>query len=339
MITVTLYTRNECHLCDIAKDDLIGLQEEIPHKLVEVDIDINPDLQLAYGLDIPVIEVGPYRLKAPFDRQDLKMTLGAARDRVEDIQQIDSKGYDAQLGRGWEVTGSDKFSYWISRHYMLVFNFFVLLYLGLPFIAPILMSAGLETPASLVYRGYGAMCHQFAFRSWFLFGEQPAYPRSAASVEWLNSYEEMIGLDPADQWAARRYTGEDGIGYKVALCQRDVAIYGGILIFGVIFAVTGRRIKSIPWYVWLLVGILPIALDGFSQIFSQPPMNLIPPLNLLDYRESTPVLRSLTGFLFGFTTAWFGYPLVEETMVDTRRFMASKIARINARGGEKPSGY
>jgi uncharacterized membrane protein len=330
MITVTLYTRKECHLCDVAKDDLNSLKDEIPHQLIEVDIDGNRDLQIAYGFDIPVIEVGPYRLKAPFNRQEIRMTLGAARDRVEDIQQIDQERYEAQLGRGWKITKTDRFSYWISNHYMLVFNFFVLLYLGFPFLAPILMSAGLTTPASLIYRGYGMMCHQFAFRSWFVFGEQPAYPRSAAGLEWLNSYEEMIGLDADDQWAARRYTGEDDIGYKVALCQRDVAIYGGILIFGVLFAVTGRRIKSIPWYIWILVGILPIALDGFSQIFSQPPLNMIPPLNLLTYRESTPFLRSLTGFLFGFTTAWFGYPLVEETMVDTRRYMATKFARINA---------
>ena len=54
MITVTLYTRKECHLCDVAKDDLISLREEIPHKLVEVDIDGNRDLQVAYGFDIPV---------------------------------------------------------------------------------------------------------------------------------------------------------------------------------------------------------------------------------------------------------------------------------------------
>jgi uncharacterized membrane protein len=314
----------------VAKDDLNSLREEIPHKLVEVDIDGNRDLQVAYGFDIPVVEVGPYQLKAPFNRQELKMTLGAARDRAEDIQNIDRQRYEAQLGRGWKITKSDQFSYWISNHYMLVFNFFVLLYLSLPFLAPIMMSAGLETPATLIYRGYGAMCHQFAFRSWFLFGEQPAYPRSAAGVEWLDTYENLIGLDADDQWAARRYTGEDGVGYKVALCQRDVAIYGGILIFGVLFAVTGRKIKSIPWYVWLLVGIVPIAVDGFSQIFSQPPLNLIPPMNLLAYRESTPILRSLTGFLFGFTTAWFGYPLVEETMVDTRRYMATKFARVRA---------
>ncbi len=330
MITVTLYTRKECHLCDETKEELISLQEEIPHELVEVDIDGSRDLLVAYGFDIPVVEVGPYKLKAPITRQELKMTLGAARDRAEDIRQIEEKKYETRLEIGGAITKSDRFSYWISNHYMMVFNFFVILYLGLPFLAPVLMSAGIETPAKLIYRGYGAMCHQFAFRSWFIFGDQLAYPRAAVGSEVWESYEDTIGLDPNDQWAARRYIGEEGIGYKVGLCQRDVAIYGGILLFGVIFAVTGKKIKSIPWYVWILVGIVPIALDGFSQIFSQPPLNFIPPLNLLNYRESTPFLRSLTGFLFGFSTAWFGYPLVEESMVDTRRYFAAKFARVKA---------
>jgi hypothetical protein len=73
---------------------------------------------------------------------------------------------------------------------------------------------------------------------------------------------------------------------------------------------------------WLLLGILPIALDGMSQLLSQPPMDFLP------FRESTPLLRTLTGFLFGFTTAWFGYPLVEETMAESRQMMSRKLQRI-----------
>jgi hypothetical protein len=53
-----------------------------------------------------------------------------------------------------------------------------------------------------------------------------------------------------------------------------------------------------------------------------------PPLGFFPYRESTPTLRVITGFLFGFLTAWFGYPMVEDSMVDTRRFMTAKWDRI-----------
>jgi hypothetical protein len=31
-------------------------------------------------------------------------------------------------------------------------------------------------------------------------------------------------------------------------------------------------------------------------------------------RESTPFLRILTGGMFGFFTAWFGYPIVEDSV-------------------------
>jgi uncharacterized membrane protein len=101
-----------------------------------------------------------------------------------------------------------------------------------------------------------------------------------------------------------------------------MAIYFGILLFGVIYSLTGRRIPPLPWYLWLLLGVVPVGLDGLSQLLSQPPMDFLP------FRESTPFLRTLTGFLFGFSTAWFGYPMVEETMAQSRRMMARKLERV-----------
>jgi uncharacterized membrane protein len=331
MIKVTLYTKPDCHLCDQAKQDLQSLQAIFPHELVEVNIDGNHDLQLAYGLDIPVVEIGPYRLKAPISRQELQMTLGAAFDRRRHLESIDESGYRGRLQHGWTVTSADRISYWLSNHYMALFNVFVFIYLGLPFLAPVLMASGVTAPAHLIYRAYGAVCHQFAFRSWFLFGGQYAYPRAAAGVAGLIPFGQATGLDEGDLWGARNFIGNPALGYKIALCERDVAIYGAILLFGLVFTLTGRRLKSLPWYLWILIGILPIGLDGFSQILSQPPLNSIPLLNLLPYRESTPFLRTLTGALFGMTTAWFGYPMVEESMAETRHYMASKFARIKGK--------
>ena len=68
MVTVTLYTRKGCHLCEQAKDDLDSLQEKYPHRLVEIDIESDPALLKKYLVEIPVIEVGPYVLKSPFDK-------------------------------------------------------------------------------------------------------------------------------------------------------------------------------------------------------------------------------------------------------------------------------
>ena len=187
------------------------------------------------------------------------------------------------------------------------------------------MKAGAETPAAIIYRAYGLVCHQLAYRSFFLFGEQPVYPREAAGVEGFLTFDSATGIGESNSvgeiFAARNFVGNDAVGYKIALCQRDVAIYLGILAFGLLFVISNRRIPALPWYLWVLIGIVPIGLDGLSQLLSQPPFNF------WEYRESTPYLRVLTGFLFGFSTAWFGFPLVEDTMADTRQLMAAKKHR------------
>jgi thioredoxin-related protein len=80
MIAVTLYSRKDCHLCEQTKADLHDLQEIFPHRLIVVDVDNDQELQHKYGSDVPVLEIGPYTLKAPISLQELKMTLGAALD-------------------------------------------------------------------------------------------------------------------------------------------------------------------------------------------------------------------------------------------------------------------
>jgi uncharacterized membrane protein len=186
------------------------------------------------------------------------------------------------------------------------------------------MNAGLPGLARPIYTVYGAVCHQLAFRSWFLFGEQPAYPRTAAGVEGLVPYGEATGQSENALLDARRYIGDEKVGYKVAFCERDVAIYAAMFVFGLVYAISKRRIPALPWYLWFVIGIGPIAFDGFSQLLSQ-----LPGFTLWDYRESTPFLRTFTGGLFGFTTAWFGFPVVDETMAETRTLLAAKLARIN----------
>jgi len=326
MIQVRLYSRRDCHLCEQAISDLEALRPIIPHHLEIVDIDSSPALQREYGLDIPVVEVGVYRLRSPFTNEELKMTLAAARDRERHINMVENSPALEEVRRAGGWSGADRFTYWISKHYLALFNLFVILYLGGAFLAPTLMKVGAEAPASVIYRAYSLVCHELSYRSIFLFGEQWFYPRAAAGVKGLQTYAQASGngesSDTTDLITARIFPGNERMGYKIALCERDVAIYGGILMFGLLFGLVWRYLPPLPWYLWLLIGILPIAVDGVSQLISQPPFSLIP------FRESTPTLRILTGWLFGFFTAWFGYPMVEETMADTRQIMGAKLQRI-----------
>lgn len=328
MLTVTLYARQGCHLCDQVEEDLASLQDEFSHRLVIIDIE-KEGLLKEYGTEIPVVEIGPYKIKAPMDRQKLAMTLGAARDRVKHLEAIGDKNYAQKKKRGQKISFVDSFFYWLSRHYMSVFNFLVFVYLGLAFLAPVMQHYDMTTAARINYAVYSKFCHQLAYRSWFLYGEQPAYPRETAAVAGLKTYGEVTGLDPSDLQAARDFIGTPELGYKVAFCQRDVAIYGGLLLFGLIFAIFKSRIKPLPWWGLILLGIVPIGLDGVSQLVGQLFTRL--PWNFIPYRESTPLLRTITGFLFGVSIAWFGYPVVEESMKDTRKIMAVKFAALQGR--------
>ncbi|MBL7161777.1 MAG: DUF2085 domain-containing protein [Anaerolineales bacterium] len=338
MLKVTLFSRKVCHLCDEAETALQALGDRFPHELVIIDIDGDQALEAAYGIDIPVVEVGPYILKAPFNERDLAMTLGAAQDREKQLTSVGDQGYQKRLERGRNISGADRFAWWFSKRYMLVFNLFVLIYVGLPVLAPVFQRAGITAPANAIYWAYSGLCHQLSYRSFFIFGEQPIYPRAAADIDGYQTFNEATGLDENTLIPARQFVGNDQVGYKLALCQRDMAIYGAMLFFGVLFVLTGRQIKALPWWIWVLLGLFPIGLDGGSQLvgmfvsafegsFWETLAQFFPP------RESTPFLRVLTGFLFGFTTAWFGYPLVEETMVETRLMLTKKFAHVN-RGAE-----
>jgi len=332
MLTVTLYTRKDCHLCEQAKADLDSLQEKYPHRLIEIDIDSDLALQKKYLAEIPVVEVGPYALKAPFDKQKLMMTLGAAGDRRGQLDKLGREDHLDRVRRGQEISRADRMMAWFSRHYLAVVNIFMLLYFGLPLLAPTLMKAGATLPANVIYTIYKPLCHQFGFRSFYLFGEQPYYPLAEAGITGVKTFEQVTGFQDLDnpaafsRFQARQFTGNETVGYKMALCERDMAIYGAIVLFGLVYAATGRRIKPLHWVLWILIGMAPIGLDGFSQLFSQ--MNWPWLASIVPYRESTPFLRVLTGGLFGLTTAWFAYPYMEESMAETRQFFIKKFASV-----------
>ncbi len=334
MLNITFYTRKNSESCDEVKAWLVEMQTQYPHRLIELDVESDVVLLENYGGIVPVVEVGPYILKAPITRQKLQMTLGAALDRMNQLEKLDDPIYKFHKKKGQKVSTGDRISFWIAKRYLLVLNLFMLFYVGLPFLAPTLMKFGAEIPARAIYRIYSPLCHQFGFRSFFLYGEQAFYPLAEAKLSGIKTFEQATGIpnlnDPYSytRFDARNYTGSETVGFKVALCERDVAIYLAILIFGIVFGLTGRRIKSLHWMLWLLIGIAPIGLDGFSQLFSQ--FNWPWLASIIPYRESTPYLRVLTGALFGLATAWFAYPNIEESMNETRQFYIKKFATHQA---------
>lgn len=185
---------------------------------------------------------------------------------------------------------------WIARHWLALFNSLFALYLLLPFLAPALTRAGLTAPASVLYSVYSVTCHQLPERSYFLFGERPFYSLSALEVSGLGEGQSLF--------QRRAFNGNEVTGYKVAVCQRDVAIYGSVVLAGLLFGLLRGRIRSISLKVYLLF-LIPIAFDGLSQLFG--------------LRESSWWLRTVTGGLFGAASVWLAYPYIEAAMRDVVR--------------------
>jgi uncharacterized membrane protein len=225
----------------------------------------------------------------------------------------------------------------LSRHWLRWVLLVIGIYVGLPFVAPTLMHFGLTGPGRALYTVYSPLCHQFAFRSFFLFGEQPAYPREAAHVPGLQPYEAFTtDINAAEgtatdlsQWTvdlellSRDFVGNQRMGYKVALCERDISIYGTMFIAGLIFAIpyVRRHLRPVPLWLYVLLGLMPIAIDGFSQLLGYPPFNL------WAARETTPFFRVLTGAAFGFMNAWLAFPYLEETAHQAVVELERKFAR------------
>lgn len=252
---------------------------------------------------------------------------------------------------GWQrtvVLGIDRAIYGLSKHWLAVFNIAVFIYVGLPIAAPVLLRAGVEGPARVLYSVYSPLCHQMTQRSFFIFGEQPVYPREIAGTDYkpieayIDEIPEFDGATP-DNWpaffaAARSFRGNEVLGYKMALCERDIAIYGFVLVAGLLYAMLRNRIniKPLPLWLFILVAIVPIALDGFSQLISY----WVSPLdgseatglfaaiqNILPLRESSPIMRSFTGALFGFMLVWLTYPHINEGMKGTEKSLGEKLRK------------
>jgi glutaredoxin len=76
MLTLTLYSRRDCCLCEEMKAVLAQVRQGIPFDLEEIDISTDPELEIRFGQEIPVLFVNgrkafKYRLMASELRRKL----------------------------------------------------------------------------------------------------------------------------------------------------------------------------------------------------------------------------------------------------------------------------
>ena len=80
------------------------------------------------------------------------------------------------------VVFADKAIFQLAKHWLALANVFWGLYVGLPLLAPVLMDAGMELPARVIYIVYRPLCHQRPERSYFFGGEQTVYSKEELEV-------------------------------------------------------------------------------------------------------------------------------------------------------------
>lgn len=202
----------------------------------------------------------------------------------------------------WFLRSVEAFVRFIGRHWLALMNLFWFAYIAIPTLAPLFMLANLPGPAQMVYGLYYGLCHQLPYRSVFIGGQKLVY-----------TYTELWPL--LDQSFApeshRWFVGNPALGFKIALCQRDLAIYGAALLMGLVFALVRRRYRPLDWRLTILIACLltvPMGIDGVTQLFG--------------LRESVWQLRLLTGALFGGAWTWALYPFIEEGARQARTVQA-----------------
>lgn len=75
MLTVTLFSKPGCHLCEDVVAELRALAHRYPHQLTEIDIEGDRQLFARYHLTIPVVRIGEVELQAPISATELESAL------------------------------------------------------------------------------------------------------------------------------------------------------------------------------------------------------------------------------------------------------------------------
>lgn len=100
-------------------------------------------------------------------------------------------------------------------------------------------------------------------------------------------------------------------GHQLCLCERCLAIYSAMFLGSLAFAFSKIRLPGLRLWHCLLLS-LPIALDGFTQMFG--------------LRESTWELRVITGALFGLAAIWYGLSRIQTIIEEERAYALARRA-------------
>lgn len=173
-----------------------------------------------------------------------------------------------------------------------------------------------ENPAAYAMYDAGKyICHQKISRSLCLYSAPQwrmgdCTPQNGA---FRNDLRSEICAD-GKGGVGEKCSASAGWGYKFPVSARDMAIYFGMFLGAAAFPLFKKiNSRQIPHWTWLALALVPIALDGTTQLFG--------------LRESGNSIRAATGLIAGAAMSFYIIPLLNNIVV-----------RNNAREEEAPLG-
>ena len=154
-----------------------------------------------------------------------------------------------------------------------------------------------EETAKGMYSAFSILCHQKVSRSHCVFHDELGYyfaDCTSQEGQFVHNDGDVISVE-----------NNGAVGYKFPVCSRDIGLYFGILLGAVAYPFV-RKIgdKQIPPAIYLIVALVPIALDGGIQFASD--------LGFLPFiYESTNLTRIVTGFIAGFAASFYIIPILQ----------------------------
>jgi uncharacterized membrane protein len=245
-----------------------------------------------------------------------------------------------------QQAGNHSMSTFLHRYWIIPLSLLLGVYAGLPFLAPVLMHAGLDGAAKVIYLIYSLLCHQLPERSFFLFGNHFTYSLSSIQVAWQQTNNPAV---------LRQFIGSSLMGWKVAWSDRMVSMFTSLWVFGLIWWPIRHKLKRIPWW-GLILFLLPMAIDGTSHFISDlagigqgfRDGNLwlavitqhIFPTSFYSgetFGTFNSLIRLLTGMLFGMGIVWYTYPYLDHVISSSDLPSAHRLTSDSAGMPEKYS--
>jgi uncharacterized membrane protein len=213
----------------------------------------------------------------------------------------------------------------------------MLIFVGLPWLAPVFMHWGWTRAGELIYLIYTTQCHQLPQRSFFLFGEQFMYSLPQIQAAWQDTNNPLI---------LRQFTGNESHGLEGSLVGPDgLHVYLHPLFWGCLstgaaldtaVALVGSRSLLLPMFIDGSSHIIGELIGGMTSSFRDENLWLV---NLTNNAFSPDFyagdafgsfnswMRLITGLLFGLGVTWFLYPRLQESFGDTAAQIEAKFER------------